>query len=184
MEKAAVLIPLIQFKDEWCLLFQQRALDIEMQPGDVCFPGGHTEDGETQEETVLREVSEELGVSPSQIELLRKMPEMQGPGGLIVTPFVGVLHDYEGSFDPKEVDHVFTVPLSWFEANPPECHEARYELLLPEDFPYELIRGGKDYPFRKLPHSMYFYRHPEAVIWGFTAKLVKRFLEDAPECMK
>ena len=33
--RAAVLIPLLKKDDVWHMLFQQRALDIEMQPGDV-----------------------------------------------------------------------------------------------------------------------------------------------------
>ena len=112
LSRAAVLIPLLQKGGAWHMLFQQRALDIEMQPGDVCFPGGHTEMHETPKETVLREVSEELLVQPSQIEIVRSLPERPGPGRLTVTPFVGILHDYAGRFDPAEVNHVFTAPVS------------------------------------------------------------------------
>ena len=120
--QAAVLIPLMKKDDGWHMLFQQRALDIEMQPGDVCFPGGHTEQEETPEETVLREVAEELLVQPSQITIVRSLPARPGPGGLTVTPFIGILRGYAGHFDPAEVDHVFTAPVSSLAPERPDVY--------------------------------------------------------------
>ena len=104
------------------MLFQQRALDIEMQPGDICFPGGHTEQDETPEETVRREVTEELLIAPEQIEIVRSLPERPGPGGLTVTPFIGILRGYAGHFDPAEVDHVFTAPVASLAAVRPDVY--------------------------------------------------------------
>ena len=42
----------------------------------------------------------------------------------------------------------------------------------PEDFPFELIRGGRDYPFPRFPKKFYFYRVQGEVIRGITAELL------------
>ena len=43
--------------------------------------------------------------------------------------------------------------------------------------PYELIPGGRDYPWQNIPRTMYFYRTDEGVIWGLTAEVLYHFLE-------
>ena len=51
---AAILIPVVRDKDEPALLMEVRSLSVR-QPGEVCFPGGHIEAGETCIDTALRE---------------------------------------------------------------------------------------------------------------------------------
>ena len=46
-----------------------------------------------------------------------------------------------------------------------------------EDFPYELIPGGRNYPFLRQPKHMYFYLSEQPVIWGLTAELLFRACE-------
>ena len=50
-----------------------------------------------------------------------------------------------------------------------------------EDFPFDLIPGGKSYPFRGSQTKAYVYRVPlkgkEIIIWGMTAKLLHEFVE-------
>ena len=65
----AVLIPLIEEDGEVKLLFEVRSKDIR-QPGDVCFPGGKIEEGESETEAALREMAEETGVGPEYVEVL------------------------------------------------------------------------------------------------------------------
>ena len=186
---AAVLIPLIEENGAYSLLYQVRAYDLDVQPGDVCFPGGMVEDGEDARESVLREAEEELLVSRAQITLLETLPDVNGPGA-VVTPFVGLLQGYNGTFSGDEVDHVFTVPLSFLQTHPPDVYETFYEVKLPEGFPFEKIHGGKQYPFGHKGHDICFYDIPEQVrtvygtpdpaknlpvLWGFTARLTRFF---------
>ena len=67
---ASVLIPLVWKDGEPHLLFEVRAYDLKVQPGEVCFPGGRIEEGETPQDAVLREVSEELFVRKEQVRIL------------------------------------------------------------------------------------------------------------------
>ena len=42
----------------------------------------------------------------------------------------------------------------------------------PEDFPYELLPGGRNYPWHHIPRKFYFYETDGGVIWGITAQLL------------
>lgn len=166
----AVLIPLVEVDGALHVLFQVRSQSVD-QPGEVSFPGGHVEPGETAAEAAVREACEELLVTPEQVELLAPMHRLADRGSLIIDSFLGVLHDYTGSFLAEEVACVFTVPLSYFLEQPAETYDTPLRFDPPEDFPYELIPGGRDYPFFPVPRRMYFYR-TDPVIWGLTADLL------------
>ena len=172
----AVLIPLVEKDGQLQVLFEVRSADIE-QGGEVSFPGGHVEPGEQARDSARREVCEELLLRPEQVEILAPMHRMTDRGRLIIDSFVGILHDYEGSFSVEEVERVFTVPLDWLLENPPEIYRSELEFQLGEDFPYELIPGGRNYPFFRPLRRFFFYRREEAVIWGMTADLLYHFIE-------
>ena len=44
---SAVLVPLIKQKGEYQVLFEVRSANLNRQPGEICFPGGRIEAGET-----------------------------------------------------------------------------------------------------------------------------------------
>ena len=77
---AAVLIPLLPNGNSYDVLFEVRSAGIA-QPGDICFPGGTMEPGETPEVAAVRETTEELLVSREQIRVLRTMNTRPGPKG-------------------------------------------------------------------------------------------------------
>ena len=172
----AVMIPMVEKAGRLHVLFEVRSADIA-QGGEISFPGGHVEPGEEARETARRETCEELLLQPEQVEVLAPMHRMTDRGRLVIDSFVGLLRDYEGSFSPSEVERVFTVPLDWLLENPPEIYRAELSFQLGEDFPYELIPGGRDYPFFRPQRRFYFYRREEAVIWGMTADLLYHFIE-------
>ena len=174
--RAAVLLPLLEADGEPCLLFEERNADIP-QGGEICFPGGHVEDGETPEDAALRETAEELLLKPEQIEPIAPLHVLSGERGREIHSFLGALRGYGGTWEAAEVSRTFAVPLDWFRRNPPEVYETRLTVAAGEKFPYALIPGGRAYPFAAGRENVYFYRRPEGVIWGLTAKLLYHFLK-------
>ena len=71
--KAAILFPLVM-RDSWHVILTQRPETMPSHPGQIAFPGGKAERGETIARTALRETEEEIGVKPTDIELLGRLP--------------------------------------------------------------------------------------------------------------
>lgn len=172
----AVLIPLAEKEGALHILFEVRQAGIR-QGGEICFPGGMIEEGETPMEAAARETAEELLIPSENVEILAPMHTMSGPGGAQIDSFLGVLHDYRGSYSRAEVDHVFTVPLDWFAQYTPRRSKGAMTVETAEDFPYDYIPGGKGYPWRKIPRTFYFYETQGGVIWGMTAELLYHCLK-------
>ncbi len=173
---SAVLVPLVEQNGELHVLFEVRSSSLHSQPGEICFPGGVVEAGETKREAALRETEEELLVEQNQIELLGPLDVLVTPGGVDIWPYLGILKDYQGTFSEAEVDHVFTVPLSWFLEQEPECYQTTVITVPEENFPFELIPDGREYRWRRGQYDVYFYRNAQGIIWGMTAKILHSFL--------
>ena len=89
---ASVLIPLISHPQGLTVLFTQRTTHLRSHSGQVSFPGGRAEPGDASAEfTALRETEEEIGLSPSAVEVLGRLPDYRTRTGYRVTPVVGLL---------------------------------------------------------------------------------------------
>jgi len=112
---AAVLIPLTWCDEEWHLVFTRRTDAVEHHKGQVSFPGGTCDDGETTPEaTALREAEEEIGLHSADVRLLGRLNEMVTITHYRVTPVVGATPwPYPLHPAPGEVARVFTIPLLW-----------------------------------------------------------------------
>ena len=151
-------------------------MELKRQPGDVCFPGGSREDGETPLDTALRETWEETGIPAENIEILGQTDFVVAPYGAVITPFVGLIKNMtvnDLKLNPDEVAEVFTVPVKFFTDTEPEAHYITISHEIPEDFPFEYIVGGKNYPWSKGRQPEYFYFYENHIIWGFTARIVR-----------
>jgi 8-oxo-dGTP pyrophosphatase MutT (NUDIX family) len=192
VHRFAVLIPLIEREDgNVDVLFETRAQELDAQPGEICFPGGAMEGGESPLETALRETCEEIGVAADDIEIIGEMDSLNN-AGLQIDVFVGLLKGVavrgedrpaEGqaqrfsglTLSDAEVEDVFTIPLTFFLKNKPEVHYVRMVPDVPADFPYEKVGQGPDYPWRDSRYSVLIYDWPGRYLWGMTAKIVERF---------
>lgn len=168
---SAVLIPVLIRSGEYYLLFEVRASDLKTQPGEVCFPGGGMENNETPRQTAVRETMEELLVREDQIEIIGKLDPTITPSNAPLWSYIAVLHGYQGTWSADEVDHVFEVPLKFFMDTEPRHELVDLRQVPGDDFPYELIPGGRSYRWRMKKHEILFYP-TEPVLWGMTARLV------------
>lgn len=112
---AAVLIPVIAQAQGLTVLFTQRTQHLKSHSGQVSFPGGRAEPGDASAEfTALREAQEEIGLALQRVEILGRLPEYHTRTGFRVTPVIGLIQPpLELTPDPREVESVFEVPLSF-----------------------------------------------------------------------
>ena len=174
--RSAVIIPVIKEVDGTKILFQVRSDKIARQPGDVCFPGGAIQDGETPLQTAFREAEEELLIRPEQLEMICSCDVFHNASG-IVYPFTAYLNGYDGSFSEDEVAEVFKVPLDYFMNTEPVVCTSRMERVPDDSFPYHLIFGGRDYKWPERVDKELFYTWEGHTIWGITARILKGFLD-------
>lgn len=69
----AVLIPLIKIGDEWHIIYELRAKNLKRQPGEISFPGGQVERGESFKEAAIRETVEELNIKEENISVIGEL---------------------------------------------------------------------------------------------------------------
>jgi 8-oxo-dGTP pyrophosphatase MutT (NUDIX family) len=110
---AAVLAPFVEHPEP-SLVFTVRSIDLSRHAGEISFPGGLQDPGETLRETALRETFEEIGLDPDATEIVGALPPVHTfVSGILVVPFVGVL-EAAPAFVPSdgEIDEVLTFPVT------------------------------------------------------------------------
>ena len=112
---AAVLVPLVHFQNEWHILYTRRTDRVESHKGQVSFPGGACDEGETTpEQTALREADEEVGIRPPDVRVIGRLSRMVTISNFRVSPVVGIVpFPYAFKTAGVEVARVFTIPLLW-----------------------------------------------------------------------
>lgn len=178
LRRFAILALLTEKNGELSFVLNKRAAGVR-QPGDICFPGGHQEAGETPRETALRETYEELGVPQESITIFGKSDYMLTIYRGIIQPFLGfVPYEILRSSCPNEdeVSQIFTVPLSFFVETEPQVHDLIWEVAHSDTFPYDRIEGGEEYPFSKCLIPELFYEYKGHTIWGFTAQVIQNVI--------
>ena len=154
---AAVLVPLYGWPDRPGLVFTERRHDLRRHAGEISFPGGRRDEGESYLETALREAEEEIGLTRAQVDVIGALP----PIGTFVTnykvhPVVGLI---EGGLA--------------FQPNPSEV-----ETVLA--FRLDQLRDG--FAMRRLVRRGVPIRTPtyvvgEHMIWGATARILGELLK-------
>ena len=111
--EAGVLALIYADGDTPTLVLTVRRDDLPDHPGQVSFPGGQREDGETLQETALREAQEEVDLNPAPVRIHGALTSLYiPPSNFCVHPFVGTL-DSAPTLKPtdREVGEILHVPL-------------------------------------------------------------------------
>nr|WP_325257689.1 CoA pyrophosphatase [uncultured Oscillibacter sp.] len=174
----AVLCPLVEGEDGLALLFEVRAPQLR-QGGEVCFPGGRMEPGESILDCALRETEEELSIPREEVRPLGTPDFICSQRGFLLHPVLGLVSPAGLEAlrpSPAEVAAVFTVPLSFFRKTEPEVW--RYDLVprVPEDFPYAAVGIPRTYPWSRGRTEVPIWRYQGRAVWGMTARLVREIL--------
>ncbi len=123
--RASVIVPLCHVNGEPSVLFTRRSQYIKRHKGEVCFPGGIVDiTDKSIVDTALREMYEEVGIEPENVDVLGILrcdwSEVASITGIAVTPVIGFLGELgdlapgglEGlKLNAREVDRAFTVPV-------------------------------------------------------------------------
>lgn len=158
-------------------LFQVRSQKLNRQPGEVCFPGGAIEEGESPREAAVRETAEELLVPGESVEVIAPLDILSTPFHTRIHPFLVYLPGYRFTYSRDEVQAVFTVPVSFFLETDPQVYYNTVTVQ-PEspDFPHHLL-GMEPYPWGKSRYPVLFYQYEDKVIWGMTAQFVQNIVQ-------
>lgn len=113
VRKSSVLILLFPNEEgKLELTLTLRSEDID-HGGQISFPGGGANKGESAAETALRESHEEIGIDPGEITIVGQLSELYvSHSNNLVIPVIGYMQKRPAfDLDPREVEEVFTVTL-------------------------------------------------------------------------
>lgn len=148
--RAAVLVGLTDEASPRMLL-TVRSLDLPSHQGQISFPGGKIEAGETIIEAALREAWEEVGLDPSVVKVHGLWDDTFTPQGFHVTPVIATLPaDYPFKVT-AEVAEILLVPICDLMNLPPETLQRE---------------------FKGRTHLIYTYPWNGHRIWGMTGRII------------
>ncbi len=155
---AAVLLPLVERPQGLTVLLTLRASDLRAHSGQVAFPGGKIDPGETPGQAALREAHEEIGLEERYVEPLGWLDPYLTGTGFRIAPLVALV---EPSFALKinkfEVDEVFETPFAFL------MDPANHRLD-------EREWRGRRRQYYAMPHDGRY-------IWGATAGILRNLYE-------
>lgn len=158
VKEAGVLVLLYQYRDELRFFLTRRTESVGTHKGQISLPGGAREKGESLEETAKRETLEELGLDPSELEILDAplTPLFIPASEFWVTPYVAYYHRVpELRVAQEEVVELISVPLA---------------LLLNDSAVFEEVRE-----IRGISVLVPYFEIQSHKVWGATAMILSEF---------
>lgn len=112
--RPAAVLAAITDRPEPGVLLLHRPSNMRAHPGEIAFPGGKLDPGETPVEAALREAWEELGIHGRDVRVIGESDVYQTHSGFEITPVLAVVPpDLELAPNPTEVAQWFEAPLGF-----------------------------------------------------------------------
>jgi 8-oxo-dGTP pyrophosphatase MutT (NUDIX family) len=163
---AAVLVALFDEAGEARVVLTRRSSSLRSHRGEVSFPGGRLDPGETVVSGARREAHEEIGLEPASAEPFGWLQPVltYGSGSLIVPVVAALAARPEVHANQDEVERIFDVALADLLADG-VFHEERWTL------PGRRVRDAPDgsYP-------VWFFETAGEMVWGATARILTELL--------
>ena len=155
---SAVLVALFEGDRGVEVLLTRRSMELRNHRGEISFPGGRLDPGETPVETALREASEEVGLDPSASTVVGEIGHLSTiVSQSYIVPVVAILDRRPDLVaQTAEVDRVLWTPLT--------------EFSMPGTYRFE--RWGTA-PFT---HALHFFELDDETVWGATAHMLIELL--------
>jgi 8-oxo-dGTP pyrophosphatase MutT (NUDIX family) len=158
---AAVLVPLfVGAHNELRVVLTRRGGALRSHKGEVAFPGGRVDDGETPMQAALREAFEETALPVESVRIVGTLEALTTVvSSSRITPFVGIIGGPLPALTPNpgEVDRIFDVALAD---------------LVHADCYHEEIWNFADGTF-----PVWFFDVEDDTIWGATGRMIRRLLD-------
>lgn len=157
---AAVLLPLYIKQGEYYLIVTKRAMSLRDHKGQISFPGGvYKNEDKDFVNTAVRETTEEIGLIPSQVEILGRLDDVVTlTSKYIVYPFVAFIEwPFELKVNRHEIDEIIEIPMG--------------VLLGDSNIQY----GTKNINGEVI--TSHFCVYNNNLIWGATAEILKQFVD-------
>jgi 8-oxo-dGTP pyrophosphatase MutT (NUDIX family) len=156
---AAVLVGLVERRQGLTVLLTRRSDQLRRHSGQVAFPGGRMEPGESPAEAALRESREEIGLDPRFVRLVGLGDAYETGTGFSITPVVGFVREgFVLKADAAEVADIFETPFA----------------LLMDRAHHELREHRSE---DGLVRRYYALEHAGQTIWGATAGMIRALSE-------
>src|SRR5262249_32123442 len=111
LKPAAVLVPIVERADGATLILTRRSDALKNHTGQIAFPGGRCDPGESVAETALREAEEEIGLSRAFVDIAGQLSPYETVSAYVVTPVVGFVRPgFTLAINAAEVAEVFEAP--------------------------------------------------------------------------
>ena len=155
---SAVLVTLTDGPDGPSVLLTRRSRALRHHKGEISFPGGRMDPGETPAETALREAHEEVGLDPTRVRVHGELEHLNTVvSRSYIVPKVGVVDEpFELTGLTMEVDRVMWVPLA--------------ELTRPDTYRSETWGFGATH------RVLHFFHLDDETIWGATGRILHDLL--------
>ena len=165
---SAVLVPAFEEGGEARVVLTRRAAHLRTHTGEVSFPGGRLDGGESPEGGARREAAEEVGLDPASVTTVGRLsPLATFSSGSRITPVVGLLPGRPGlAPNPAEVEHVFDVALAELAADG-VFREEWWQV--PGRPPLPTMDDEGWFP-------VWFFELPDDTVWGATARMLVELL--------